>query len=152
MHEPETFGSVILTLCAQAGVSRKRLATDAHLDAGYLSRLIHGERHPARETVAALARVFKHLPPELELRLYHAAGYAGPGERADLGEFAELVELLADPRLTAHDLELVRLDILLTCRNTLRWLDERQAAGPTGASTALTLAALERERIPLGMV
>lgn len=148
MYEPETFGAVITTLCAQAGISRTRLARGAHLDPGYLSKLVHGERHPSRETVAALARGFPRLAVEEEPRLYHAAGYAAPGERADLGEFADLVELLADPRLTARDLELVRLDILLTCRNTRRWLDEREAAG----AETLTLAALERERIPLGMV
>ena len=62
----------------------------------------------------------------------------------------EVEDVLTDPRLTREDLDLFRLEVLAVCRQT-RGLLARRAAGADTAELR-TLGALERERIPRGIV
>ena len=51
-------GVRILALCEERGWTQRALATEAELDPGYISRIIHGDVEPCLGTLATLARAF----------------------------------------------------------------------------------------------
>jgi hypothetical protein len=66
-------------------------------------------------------------------------------------DFAELRDLLADPRLTRDDVALIHATLHTICDTTLAVLDRRPDPNADVASGVRRLIALERERIPLGL-
>jgi transcriptional regulator with XRE-family HTH domain len=54
-----------------AGVSRRRLAEAAHIDAGYLTQVVHGDRQPS---IAVLVAIAKALGADLSIRAFPNTG------------------------------------------------------------------------------
>jgi transcriptional regulator with XRE-family HTH domain len=153
----ETFGEVLAQLLSIAGVSRNQLARDVGVDMSFLTRAARGERRPSIEVMDAIAARFPHLPADLERRFYASLRYLPPGRDVD-PLIAELMDVVADWRFTAGDLDWFRRDLASLCAVYVERMDRRQRISIDGLAYALVdentpnLAALERERIPSGLV
>ncbi|MPZ13964.1 MAG: helix-turn-helix domain-containing protein [Chloroflexi bacterium] len=99
------FARVLRRYRDRLGISRNQLAREVGVDASYLTRIEHGERHPPRlHVVEALARRLRLSAADRD-RLLIAAGFAP----ASLGPFGwddaliAVAETLADPTLNPND-------------------------------------------------